>query len=536
MNKIDINSPANNENINLHGNILESRVSHNQIIPTDLQESIKSKINRKINTPEYQSYINNSSFLNILKSFNNNTINNKYTRKLVTNYSKNQDIYQYIFGGIVKYCTEFLKIKNNINISSNKRFSTDLLDYYFDIRLDPLNYLYEFTKKIIHIFFYIIPKARFTIELFKEQSNKSISILKEFGRIGILKTGIFRDQIPYPASTHPLVMQRFWKYDRLNILLSLYNDIPFNSDIVLFQSYDYIQFKSKNDKIITKNKLLDIAMCKSLSFVKPYTAYNHIEKNNKILKNEKNLIKIKTSIENINKLDLVIIKIKLDIPLDFFGDANLKDIYNKLLNSSYISIKYYTYNNIFNKFIYGFKHVQSSSPIYDTLSSIRNVKKFSEYKRSYLINILSYCLYLLENIEARLEILTLKNYYNKNKHENLYANGNINSNRNTNTNRNANINANKNDENKIKDIIIVFYYLIIYCMPFDLGTASIAEMSLYTLWDTYINKDGSKKLIINPNIMFDVEALLMPFSQFHNNCLEKLTENDIYTPYFIIDY
>lgn len=523
MNQININRPANHENINLHGNILKSGVKHNKIIPPDLRESIKSKINRKVNTPEYQHYINNSSFLNILKSFSNNTINNKYTRKLVTNYSSNQDIYQYIFGGIVKYCTNFLKMKNNINISSHKRFTKDLLDYYFDIRLDPLNYLYEFTKKIIHIFFYIIPKARYIIEIFKESSNKKI--LKKFGKIAILKAGIFSNgQLPYPASTHPLDMPRFLKYDRLNILLSVYNDIPFNSDIIKFNLYDYTQFKNTNDKIITKNKL-DITSYK-FQFIKLFTEYNYIEKNNKISQNEKNLTKIKTLVENIDKLDLVIIKIKLDIPLDFFGDANLKGIYNKLLNSSYISIKYYTYNNIVNKFIYGFKYIGSSSPIFDSLSSIKNVKKFSDYKRSYLINILSYCLYLLENIEARLEILTLKNYYNKNKHENLYVNSNINSNR----------NSNRNDENKIKDIIIVFYYLIIYCMPFDLGTASIAEMSLYTLWDTYINKDGSKKLIINSNIMLDVEALLMPFSQFHNNCLEKKNENDIYTPYFIIDH
>ena len=63
-------------------------------------------------------------------------------------------------------------------------------------------------------------------------------------------------------------------------------------------------------------------------------------------------------------------------------------------------------------------------------------------------------------------------------------------------------------------------------MPFELGTASIAEIFLYSLWKYYIGIN----LIINPLIMLDVEALTLPYEIFFKNCFIN-EGNDGYTPY-----
>ncbi len=51
-------------------------------------------------------------------------------------------------------------------------------------------------------------------------------------------------------------------------------------------------------------------------------------------------------------------------------------------------------------------------------------------------------------------------------------------------------------------------------MPFKRGTASIAEMSLYSLWKYYIGIP----LNINQNVLLDIEVLTLPFSIFYFNC------------------
>jgi hypothetical protein len=89
----------------------------------------------------------------------------------------------------------------------------------------------------------------------------------------------------------------------------------------------------------------------------------------------------------------------------------------------------------------------------------------------------------------------------------------------------------KSNEQNIKQYIMIIYYLIILIMPFHLGTASIAEIFLYSLWTAYLNKT----IKINQNIMLDVEALTLPYDIFYKNCFEKDSEegNTNYTPYLI---
>lgn len=93
----------------------------------------------------------------------------------------------------------------------------------------------------------------------------------------------------------------------------------------------------------------------------------------------------------------------------------------------------------------------------------------------------------------------------------------------------TNINSNINEKKKY---ILIIYYLIIFLMPFYLGTASIAEMFLYSLWKYYIRKI----IKIRQEVMLDVEALSLPHNIFVKNCLEKDDKegnNIIYTPYLI---
>jgi hypothetical protein len=88
----------------------------------------------------------------------------------------------------------------------------------------------------------------------------------------------------------------------------------------------------------------------------------------------------------------------------------------------------------------------------------------------------------------------------------------------------------KNHENtKIQKNIILFYYIMILLMPFLGGTASIAEMSLYSLWEYYLEKS----LILNKNILLDVEALTLDFETFYKNFFEKDEFYEDYTPYYI---
>ena len=130
--------------------------------------SIKSKINNKIKNKEFRKFVNNSSFLNTIESFNNSTYNNKYTRTLVKNYATNQEYFKYIFGGIVKYSTKLLK-----NINTNLLQSDIVMQFLYKTfsNTSPLYQLEIY--QLIYIFIYLIPKARYLIELLKGPKNNN---------------------------------------------------------------------------------------------------------------------------------------------------------------------------------------------------------------------------------------------------------------------------------------------------------------------------------------------------------------------------
>jgi len=79
--------------------------------------------------------------------------------------------------------------------------------------------------------------------------------------------------------------------------------------------------------------------------------------------------------------------------------------------------------------------------------------------------------------------------------------------------------------------ICLFYYLYILQMPYKEGNAFCAEVSFHALIKKYINPD--LVISMNSNIILDVEALLLPFITFYNNCFQS--DGTKYTPYFVLN-
>jgi hypothetical protein len=88
--------------------------------------------------------------------------------------------------------------------------------------------------------------------------------------------------------------------------------------------------------------------------------------------------------------------------------------------------------------------------------------------------------------------------------------------------------TNLTEKERKKELIMRFYYVIILLMPFMLGTASIAEVMLYSMWEYYLGE----KVKIDQKCLLDVEALTLPFDNFYKNCFES--DGTEYTPYLQI--
>jgi len=425
-------------------------------------------------------------------SFNFNVYNDKYTRKIVKNYVNDinrkkildQIYYNYILSGTVNICIELLRnpdidINNALDhLTITKQIKNKNLhnirhriNQLYDIENSNSTIHNEFNN-LLYIFFYVIPYSRRIIEVVKKKIKAS-----SYGEIDFKLN-----------RTHRFNMERFINYKRLNIILNNINDDNMTlsiSDVSIMNEINRnglvseLEYCYSHGIIFNRDNISDIC---------PRTIDYKILDNTKI--NFKKYI------------------INLDIPINFFNSEYLIGIYQELIRSSNMFIQYFTYDNEPKRLEYFVQKNESynkNKKFNDNIDNHRtksscfnnNIQYIDNFSR--ILIILSYCLHLLKYEYIRNDIL-------------------------------HNI---ENDMDKIKKIIIIFYYLFIYLMMFNLGTASIAEISLFTLWDTYVNNDLQQPLIINQNIMIDVEVLSMPFSKFYINCFNKEYEGDIYTPYFI---
>jgi hypothetical protein len=231
-------------------------------------------------------------------------------------------------------------------------------------------------------------------------------------------------------------------------------------------------------------------------------------------------------------------------PRLFYNFSRLYDFYD---NVNYFKDIVYTTDNYIKINFYSDKMEDFSKDNLNLLNKYSNKKSYIKIvldKKNFN--------YLIEKNNSVNIFKMFIDYYDKNENNNLNNNMTHIKNFLDNTtignnvvNQNYNFNLlticlqkldelNKNNNiNDMKYYIILFYYNIILLMPFSLGTASIAEMVLYSLWKYYIRND----IKINDNIMLDVEALTNPFDIFYDNCLtndSNETINNInYTPYLI---
>jgi len=479
-----------------HNHIETYENSHylrNRVIkPIKSKKNILKEIKDKIIMNMRNNELKNNILLEKYLSFNFNVYNNKYTRKIVKNHVDNtnrkkilnQIYYNYILSGTINICIELLRnpdlninhLLNNLVIQKKNSKLSDIrhkLNEFHNIENSNSSINNEFDI-LLYIFFYIMPYSRRIIEVIKKNLKSS--------SYGIIDISLGR--------RHRFNMERFVNYKRLTIILNSINNHHMTqsiSDIKILREINSNGLVSElelcySDKIrFNRDNISDI--CPR-------------DKDFRILDNSK--IGFKKHV------------IKLNIPINFFNSEYLIKIYRDLGRSSDMFIQYFTYNNKPKRLEY---YVQKNSSYYkhlkfnDNINQHRtksacfnnNINEIDNISR--ILIILSYCLHLLKYEYIRTNIL-----YDI-----------------------------ENDMDKIKKIIIIFYYLFIYLMMFSLGTASIAEMSLFTLWNTYvnINNDLPEPLIINQNIMIDVEVLSMPFSKFYINCFNKEYEEDIYTPYFI---
>lgn len=137
---------------------------------------------------------------------------------------------------------------------------------------------------------------------------------------------------------------------------------------------------------------------------------------------------------SLEKLDFIEYKIFLDIEQNFFvlsGPHKIKyvkliDDYYTLKRESYMCIRYYTYNNKVQRYLYGLYNIKDDKiNLNDDTEVYFSNNLISLNNRICIINILSYCLELLNSEEIRNFIYT-----------------------------------DINDEEKIIKIIIIFYLFI----------------------------------------------------------------------------
>jgi glycosyltransferase involved in cell wall biosynthesis len=206
-----------------------------------------------------------------------------------------------------------------------------------------------------------------------------------------------------------------------------------------------------------------------------------ITKDNKITTN-----KSEKSDRNFTTFDF---KIFLNLPEDFIDKSLFVGNKNDYINNKSI----YLYGQFIlneNKEIHIIPH-NNQERLYGLGNIALNLKEML-----YMFDLMAYCLYLLDNPKAFDNILKKMQLVEK----------------------------------KIITICL-FYYLYILLMPYKEGNAFCAEVAFHSLLKKYVNAD--LVISMNSNIILDVEALLLPFISFYNNCFQS--DGTKYTPYFVLN-
>lgn len=451
-------------------------------------------------------------------------ISRSYSVKKITNHiSSDQDVYDYIMKYTIKKATILLSLDNSIFIDAlDKLFSDNSKEKYFSGIIYNIKNIINDTKyninkgyfqKLIYIFFYYLGLKRSFIEFIKF-NYKNWNTEKGFFNFRNTFKYYMNSEFKYDKYKFGLIDKSFFeikiKKDYLDKVKNILINYPLedsseslcgmsHSFLMKRLFYNYYQRLYNNITHIINsidNKDIMNIYYKVFSSDDKYYLCPYI------------LIFFNIDINNMPDVEILIDKkhiknifLRIELPFIFnIENKNIDILKNKKTNSKknllYKNLKLNIIENL-EKFLCpkiiderNNIRIQKISESPSPSSSLGNVSTKLE-SRIYFLNIMSQ---ILEELD-KLKKLKL----NISIHSKL-----------------------------IKKYILMFYYIFIMLMPFHGGTASIAEMALYSLWEYYLEED----LFLNQNIMLDVEVLTLPFHLFYNNFFEKDSFNDEYTPYY----
>jgi hypothetical protein len=434
------------------------------------KNNINLKLHKFENNYKNELSITNKKLLEYLKSYDIINFNKSYSTKIVaiSNYkNSNQDIFNYIFSGTIK--RSLILLDKNLNKNLNIHINNISFNGKAILELKKLDLIYtnEYNK-LLYIFFYFIPFSRRIIVMLQKNEYNFFSFKKSDNQQYGLIFNNFYNITNHHITSHGFNMERLVNYTRLK------DNINF-----LYENYEhkYLDILKKNRKYYVKNRV--------------YTNNSNTNNNNNSNSKEFDLLRTECDMNETNPICNIKIKsikyVEINIPFieikdDFFIDNKLKNMYDLYKYSSYYKILFYMINNEINTNVYSLLNINNDKDYY-----VASLNTFIDKQYiTHLLDIMSYCLFLLNNQESF------------------------------------------HDIEKKKYTIILFYYIFIFMMPFSLGTASIAEISLFTLWNKYMDIN----IIKNEYIMLDIEALSLPYDIFYKNCFNN--DGTKYTPYLFI--
>lgn len=387
----------------------------------------------------------------------------------------------------MQFINKFLFSNNNnyVNYSNTMMFKQDIKQVLFNYKFNDavahiINYLSTsnnyYKNKLLFMKEYEKNTINYEIMniLFKPENLKLIHYKDYYNRflyVFIFFAGMQRRLIDYLQNNNGITTVT----ELTNIKLCMAADMFNNYNVhYMYHAINMDRFTSYNRY---KDNFKNIYLNKATYMVSEEPIYLTADK--KITKEPS---------ESVGKFTTFDFRINLFVPEDFVTGSLFESSKNNYTNNS----KVFLYGQFIldeNKDIFIIPH-DNQERLYGLGNIILDVTNMM-----YLYDLLAYCLYLLDNPESFDKIL---------KHMQLI------------------------DKKMIT--ICLFYYLFILLMPFKQGTAFCAEIAFHGLIKKYINPNLNIKM--NSNIILDIEALLLPFVTFYNNCFQS--DGTKYTPYFVL--
>jgi len=398
-----------------------------------IQDNYNSFTEFDMNFVDKLLYINKYTYIN-------------YSNSLIFNNDDKQVIFNLLFNNSINTTVEYLGMDNQYFVDKIKfmrKYGKNTINYeiidslFNDKYKDIIQYKKQYYK-LCYIFLFYLGFQRRTIDYLQKYTH-----ITNFNQFNEIKMGMISDIfIKYNVHYmyHTFNMDRFKNYKRFKIHLK---NIYTNKHLYHHSEQDI--YIAPDNSITEKGK------------GKKYTTFD--------------------------------CKILFTIPENFLNESLLAANKNNYIgNPNIFMYAQFILDN--NKEIYVLPHANQPK-----LFGLGNIALTLD-SMLYAFDLMSYCLYLLENETHFSKILDTRPLVEK----------------------------------KILTCTII-YYLFILLMPFREGNACISEIIFHSLFKKYINPNVI--ITLNPNVMLDIESLSLPFITFYNNCFQS--DGTDTTPYFIIN-